>query len=189
MIAPLEAAWEIHKFLTSHKISYVVIGGLAVQYWGEPRFTRDVDLTVLIPLDKRNDFVDLITKKFTSRIDDPKDFVRKTHMVLVEAPNGCEIDISVGVPGYEEEVIRRATKYELAKNKRINLCSAEDLIIHKAVAGRPRDIEDIEGIVYRQAGFLDMAYIRSWLKEFSLILERQDLLTPVEKAWRNFKKR
>jgi len=45
MIDPLEAAWEIHCFMTSHQIPYAIIGGLAVQYWGEPRLTGDVDIT------------------------------------------------------------------------------------------------------------------------------------------------
>ena len=46
----LEAAWEIHQFLAKHRLPYAVIGGLAVQKWSEPRFTRDVDLTVASPL-------------------------------------------------------------------------------------------------------------------------------------------
>ncbi len=43
----LEAAWELHQFLTSHKIPYVIIGGLAVQHWAEPRVTIDVDVTAM----------------------------------------------------------------------------------------------------------------------------------------------
>ncbi|MDP3767447.1 MAG: hypothetical protein Q8S13_05490 [Dehalococcoidia bacterium] len=36
-------AWTVHRFLTDRSIPYVIIGGLAVQRWGNPRFTRDVD--------------------------------------------------------------------------------------------------------------------------------------------------
>jgi hypothetical protein len=46
----LEAAWEIGQFLTRRGVTYAIIGGIAVQKWGEPRFTHDIDLLV----DSRN---------------------------------------------------------------------------------------------------------------------------------------
>jgi hypothetical protein len=42
----LDAAWELGQFLDRHGVSYAIIGGIAVQRWGEPRFTRDLDLSV-----------------------------------------------------------------------------------------------------------------------------------------------
>ncbi len=44
-----ETAWRLHQFLTERGIPYVIIGGIAVQRWGQPRLTRDVDLTILLP--------------------------------------------------------------------------------------------------------------------------------------------
>lgn len=42
----------------------------------------------------------------------------------------------MGLPGYEDEVMRRAVEFELEPGKAIQVRSAEDLIIHKAIAGR-----------------------------------------------------
>jgi len=82
----LEAAWEIHQFLAKHRLPYAVIGGLAVQKWSEPRFTRDVDLTVASPLTTGSaPLVRLITQHFPSRSADPVDFASKTRMVLITA--------------------------------------------------------------------------------------------------------
>jgi len=39
-----DAAWEIHLFLVSRGIPYAIIGGTALPRWGEPGFTKDVDL-------------------------------------------------------------------------------------------------------------------------------------------------
>lgn len=50
---PLRAASEIGHFLEERGIPYLIIGGLALQYWGEPRLTRDVDLTILVDPDQR----------------------------------------------------------------------------------------------------------------------------------------
>jgi len=49
MNALLEAAAEIQHFLLNAGEKFCFIGGVALQRWGEPRFTRDVDLTVLCP--------------------------------------------------------------------------------------------------------------------------------------------
>ena len=54
-------------------------------------------------------------------------------------------------------------EYEVQPGKSIYLCSAEDLIIHKAVAGRPQDISDIRGVIYRQGDKLNITTIRTWL--------------------------
>lgn len=37
---PLQAAAEVAEFLEEQRVAYVILGGLAVQYWGEPRATR-----------------------------------------------------------------------------------------------------------------------------------------------------
>ena len=179
-----EAAWEVHTFLTARGVPYVIIGGLAVQHWGEPRFTLDVDVTVAAPLDDPDALVRAIVKHFPSRIEDPVAFARQARIVLVRASNGCPVDISLALPGYEEEVMRRAVDYELEPGKVVRLASAEDLIIHKAVAGRPQDLRDIEGIVYRQRDALDADYIRRWLHEFATALKAPDLLDRFEQPWR-----
>ncbi len=183
MIDLFDAAWEVHTFLTTHQVPYVFIGGLAVQYWGEPRFTHDVDATVAVPVEKADNFVHLVTSHFASRVKEPVSFAQKTRMVLVTASNGCQVDISMSLPGYEDHVMARAVEVELEPGKPVRLCSAEDLIIHKAIARRPRDIQDIEGVVYRQANRLDTAHVRYWLNEFANLLADPDLLAHFERAW------
>lgn len=182
----IEAALELHEFLTRHAIPYAMIGGVAVQAWGEPRLTIDLDITVLTPSEDIGPFVQLLLQQFAPRVPDPVGFARRTRVVLIQASNGCNVDISLGVPGYEEEVIRRAVDYEVAPGKTVRLCSAEDLIIHKAVAGRPQDLIDIEGIVYRQGDHLDVEYIRRWLKEFADVLEMPEILGRFERAWSEY---
>lgn len=42
-----DAATEIQDFCRDRQWRFCLIGGMAVQRWGEPRQTRDVDLTLL----------------------------------------------------------------------------------------------------------------------------------------------
>ena len=140
------AAWELHVFLTRLGVPYAIIGGLAVRQWGEPRFTQDVDVTAMLPLEDPVPILREIAAHFSPRLPDAVDFARRTRVLLVRASNGVPLDISMGLPGYEEEVMARAVDWELGPGKVGRLGSAGDLIIHRAVAGRPQDLRDIEGV-------------------------------------------
>ena len=184
MISPYESAWELHQFLVRSGVRYAIIDGVAVQHWGEPRLTVDLDVTVSVPLDQPEAFVRAIMERFTPRHPDPTTFARQTRVVPVQASNGCPMDISPAVPGYEDEVMRRAVDYEIEPGRTVRLASAEDLIVHNAVAGRPQDLADIAGIVYRQRDSLDVAYVRRWLGDFAAALDLPEILDRFEGPWK-----
>ncbi|MBI5789082.1 MAG: nucleotidyl transferase AbiEii/AbiGii toxin family protein [Candidatus Schekmanbacteria bacterium] len=175
---------ELHEFFDREGISYAIIGGIALQYWGEPRFTRDIDVTVLVDLGKDEIILQKILSVFTPRISDALKFALQNRVCLVRSRDGIEIDISLGIPGYEEKMMGRTVECNLGGSYNVKICSAEDLIIHKAVAGRPQDLADIESIIMRQGEKLDEAYIRFWLDEFSLLLETKEVLERFENPWR-----
>jgi len=155
-----------------------------VRQWGEPRFTQDVDVTAMFPLEEPLPLLQELAAHFAPRLPDAVDFARRQRVLLVRASNGVSLDISLGLPGYEEEVMARAVNWELESGKIVRLCSAEDLIIHKAVAGRPQDLRDIEGIIYRQGTALDTAIVRRWLSAFAEVLEQPELPERFETPWR-----
>ncbi len=179
-----KAILEVHHFFTRENIPYVFIGGIALQQWGEPRFTRDLDITILVALGEEEAVIKKIHSVFIPRIPDALEFALKNRVCLVKNREGYEIDISLGVPGYEEEVIKRAEKCSMHKKHTVMICSAEDLIIHKVVAGRPQDLSDIEGIIMRQGKKLDVKYIRKWLKEFNHLPGMEDIIERFEKPWK-----
>lgn len=177
------AAWELDGFLARRNVPYVIIGGLAVRQWGEPRFTQDVDVTAAFPLEDPMPLLQELVAHFPARLPDAVDFARRNRVLLVRASNGVALDISLGLPGYEEEVMARAVDWKLEPGKVLRLCSAEDLIIHKAVAGRPQDLRDIESIVYRQGESLNVVIIRRWLETFAEVLTQPDLPKHFESPW------
>jgi hypothetical protein len=184
---PFDAALEVAEFLSQNEITYVIIGGLAVQIWGRERLTVDADMTIHASLEAgAAPLVQLITGKFRSRSPDPLQFAKRNRLILIKASNGIDVDISLSMPGYEDNLFARAVAFELEPGKSVNLCSAEDLIIHKAVAGRPQDVIDIQGVVYRQGEKLDLEYIRFWLDQFSQLLENREVAERFESAWRKF---
>lgn len=184
-----ETAWRLHQFLSEREILYVIIGGIAVQRWGQPRLTRDVDLTVLLQAGREEPVLREMLRAFPGRVDDALRFALVHRVLPVQVPGGSEADITLGLPGYEEGVIARAVDYDLGDGRVVRLCSAEDLIIHKAVAGRPQDVMDIEGIVARQRDRLNLAHLRRWLGEFSALLDDPAVAQRFERAWDEYLKR
>jgi Nucleotidyl transferase AbiEii toxin, Type IV TA system len=182
-----EAAIELHEYFETRKIPYAIIGGMAVQYWGEPRFTKDIDITILLPQDQESLLLKEILDVFPSRINNALEFALQNRVCLVKSRNGCDIDISLGIPGYEEMVMQRSIPWEIAEGKHCYLCSAEDLIIHKIISYRFQDYYDIEGILIRQGSKLNLEYLREWLNNFANLLDTKEIIERFEALLKHIK--
>lgn len=180
----LPAAAEVTRFLDIHNVPYFIIGGLALQHWGEPRMTRDVDIAVLVAPEELKSFVDAVLERFNARSPDARAFALKHRVVLIQTDQGVPIDISLGIPGYEEEALKRAVRVNFPEVGTLRLIGAEDLIIHKCVAGRPRDLEDVEVILIRQRLNLHLDTVRKWLEAFREVVDSHDPLELFEQILR-----
>lgn len=71
MIAGLEellvAASQLQAFLSRRGWRFCFIGGVAVQRWGNPRFTEDIDLTLLTGFGREEEFVDGLLEELQPR--------------------------------------------------------------------------------------------------------------------------
>ncbi len=82
MTRVFEAAWEFHLFLSERNIPYVIIGGIAAQYWSRPRLTNDVDITILSPIEETDNYIDLMTSEFEPRTSDVAEMAKKNRILL-----------------------------------------------------------------------------------------------------------
>ncbi len=84
---------------------------------------------------------------------------------VIHEETGIRIDFIFSFSPYERQAIARARRVRIIDR---NVCFAapEDVIIHKIVAGRSRDLEDVRSIILRMPN-LDFVYIRQWLNDFS----------------------
>jgi hypothetical protein len=72
--AILVAASEVLAWLAENHWPACVIGGLAVQRWGEPRLTQDVDVTVVVALGSEERMLDAALSHFAPRREDARAF-------------------------------------------------------------------------------------------------------------------
>jgi hypothetical protein len=172
LLAPLQA---LQNLLTAFNDQGVIIGGIAVSLLGTPRYTVDLEAVFLLSFD---DLPRLLTEAAAQgiepRISDPIMFARKSRVVLLRhMTSGTDIDISLGILPFEIEMVERSQIIDVGVIK-LRLPTAEDLIILKAVAHRPKDLTDIQAIAINHPD-LDQARIRFWVEQFGEALDLPDL--------------
>jgi hypothetical protein len=137
MIDLFETARVLQTFCDKQGWRSCFIGGIAVQRWGEPRVTRDVDLTLLTGFGSEDDFLDPLLAAYQARVENAGEFARRYRVLLLKSPTGVGIDISLGALPFEEALVRHATTFSIGPGIEIRTCSAEDLIVLKLFASRP----------------------------------------------------
>jgi predicted nucleotidyltransferase len=173
----VRAAAKVEKILQKKRGKFCFIGGLAVQKWGQVRVTQDIDLTVFTGIGNELPFIEQLLELFVPRIPDAREFAWRNRVVLLRTKSGVELDVSCGAFSFEESVIARARRVEVRPGVRLRLCTAEDLIVYKAFAGRPLDWADVESIIARQPrGKLDWRYIYAQLKPLAELKEEPDIV-------------
>jgi hypothetical protein len=164
-------AVDLEAFLIEQSWRYCFIGGIALQRWGQPRLTNDIDLTILAGFGKEAVYVDALLGRYQPRISDARGFALKHRVLLLQSRDGIPIDVALGGIAFEEKVVSRATRYEFLPGVSLLTCSAEDLIVLKAFANRPRDWGDVETIVARQRAALDWKYVFQQLEPLCQVKE------------------
>jgi hypothetical protein len=167
-------------WLTAENVPYALVGGLAASLLGRPRMTRDIDILASIDEDSWAHFIESgAAYGIVPRISDSLDFARQSRVFLLQhQESSIEVDIiCAGLP-YEHEIIAQAAPRDVAGHL-VPVSRAEDLIIMKAVAQRPRDLGDIEGITDTQAS-IDWEYVIHMAREFAEALDASAILRTVE---------
>jgi|SRR6266404_5204278 len=73
----IRAAAELQSVCIAQDWRFCFIGGLALQRWGEPRETVDVDLTLLTGFGAEDRFIEILLQHFERRIPDAAQFARE----------------------------------------------------------------------------------------------------------------
>lgn len=173
LLEPLEA---LQKLLSRFDDRGVIIGGTAVSMLGRARFTEDVDAMFLLSIQDIPNFLKVAKEEgIEPRIENAAEFARKSRVMLMKhVPSDTNIDISLGVMPFEQEMVERSVVHQIDEALQLRLPTPEDLIIMKAIAHRPKDLDDIRTIAEKYPQ-LDVKRIEKWVKAFGEVLETPDL--------------
>ena len=180
---------RIGASLDKAEIPYMIIGGQAVLLYGEPRLTRDIDITLGVNIDRLGTLLALVSALgFHPLPEDTEGFVRQTMVLpVLDEATGIRVDFIFSFTSYEQQAIRRAKRLTFL-GQEVCFATAEDLIIHKIFAGRPRDVEDVRGVILKNPG-LDVTYIEQWLREFDALEDEKKLLFTFQQVYAELRKR
>jgi len=170
----LDCLDELTGLLEAEGILHVVMGGLAVRVYGIPRATYDLDFT--IALDRQRlprlyeRFEELgytVPEAYRQGWIDEVAGLPQVKCRFITGERGIDLDFFLAESRYQEEVLRRRRR-EQVNGVIVWLVSAEDLILLKLLAHRPRDLADIADVLFIQ-GSLDMNYLRLWASELRVL--------------------
>lgn len=172
------------KILETLKIPYAVTGGVAVAFWGKPRFTADIDIIIELEAENISPLAKLllsIDKDVYVSEEAMRDALkRKGEFNFVHPQTGLKVDFWVKdtkADIYGKLKIEKAIAQNIDGQK-VFFISPEDLILSKLFWYResqsPQHLEDIKTIFDIQKSKLDLKYIKTWAEKQSTIkiLER-----------------
>jgi len=161
---------KVASALKKGGIPYMVIGGQAVLQYGEPRLTRDIDITLGVDVHELARVLQVLGGTGLRPVgSDPEEFVQKTNVLpLQDGESGIRVDLIFSFLPYERGAIKRSKVFRIGGYD-VQYAAVEDVIIHKIIAGRPRDLEDVKGIIVRNTT-CDVDYITRSLHAFEQTL-------------------
>lgn len=171
------AAQEVCKKIG---LQFCVIGGVALQRWGEPRFTADVDLSVLVEPGEEDTVASELLARLPARIEAPLEFAQKTRVLLLKSTDGIGIDIVLAGLPFEARVIERSSWWTIDDNTVLRTCSAEDLLVMKCFAARDKDWADVTSILERLGPHLDLDLVRKELQPLVTAKEEPEIFEQFE---------
>lgn len=180
--AAAEAVAAVARVLRRQNVSWYLLGAQAVIYWGRPRLSADVDVSVSFPLDRVSDLAAALAEEgFRPLVEDVDEFVARTRVLpLGHEGTGMPIDMIFGGPGLEDEFRERAIPVAIG-GETVPIITPEDLLVTKILAGRPKDIEDARGLIAVRGAALDLERVRSLLGLLEAALSRSDLLRELDR--------
>lgn len=135
---------DLLSLLAHHRARYLVVGGWAVVYHAEPRYTKDIDIFVeATPSNGRRllraleEFAGPLPELSLDDLIDP-------HKIIMMGRPPTRIDILKSIDGVRFETAWKNRVRVSLGGMHVNIISRPDLMRNKRASGRPQDLIDLE---------------------------------------------
>ena len=135
---------DLLKLFNDKNVKYLVIGGYAVIQYGEPRFTKDLDLWISTEPDNARAIYQAL-KEFGAPLAGltEADFSEEGCVYQMGVPP-MRVDILMGIPGGDFKIAWDRRNEIDFEGLPIAFISKKDLIATKRASGRPQDLIDAD---------------------------------------------
>jgi hypothetical protein len=172
----LAALADLVKWLDATQMPSMIIGGVAASVLGQPRLTQDIDVLAIFPdANWAGAMAGAVRFGIVPRIDDALGFSRRSRVLLLRhTESGIDLDITFGGLSFEHAAVANSQAHSVG-GVLLRLPRVEDLLVMKAIARRPKDLQDIQGLLAAHPD-ADVALVRKWVSEFAAALSTPDML-------------
>ncbi|HKQ69728.1 MAG TPA: nucleotidyl transferase AbiEii/AbiGii toxin family protein [Polyangiaceae bacterium] len=182
---PELAVHEICRELAARGRRFALVGGLAVSVRSEVRFTRDVDLVVVVADDEDAEGLvfQLRGAGYTAVASVEHETQKRLATARLVAPRGVKIDLLFASSGIETEIVASATDVDFGA-LRVPVARAEELLAMKVLSmtnTRLQDRIDAQRLL-QFVPDLDLEVVRAHLDSITLrgFHREQDLAAKLE---------
>lgn len=160
---------------------WMLIGGIAIIARGVRRFTTDIDAAVRGDAVRPEQLVETLAKfGIVPRIADAVPFAEANLVLLLRhEETGVDLDVSLAWSAFELDALEASTLTAFGR-VRAPMCTPENLVVFKAIAGRPKDVEDAEALLALYPD-IDRARVRARVAELSALAEAPEMLEALDK--------
>src|SRR5204863_8905966 len=89
-------------------------------------------------------------------------------------PSGIDVDLIFGELPFDRAAVANSENHDVGRI-RVPLPRVKDLLVMKAIARRPKDLENLQGLLAAHPE-LDVASARRWIREFAIAMSMPDML-------------
>jgi hypothetical protein len=137
---------EFIKLLNENNVKYLIVGGYAVGFHGYPRYTKDLDIWILLSIENAENLLKALKQfGFGSLGLKKEDFLTADQFVQMGYPPN-KIDIVTSCDGVEFNNCYISRKTEVFDNINMNFIDLENLKKNKKASGRPQDLADLDNL-------------------------------------------
>ncbi len=167
----LEPLAALQRVINRFDQQGMIIGGVAARLMGCSRVTNNLDAVFLVSLEELPKVLEAARDEgIIPRIEQAQEFAHDNRVLLLRhQPSGTNVNILLGMLPFEMESVAHSHVREV-DGLAVRLPSAEDLIVFKAIAHRPVDLEDIACILGSHPE-IDWNHLEYWLKAYAESLE------------------
>jgi predicted nucleotidyltransferase len=135
---------EFLRLLNVHKVEYLLIGGYAVNYYGYPRATADLDVWLAMQPANAERMVAAL-KEFGFDLPDlsPELFLRPAQIIRLGVPP-VRIEIATTISGVDFAECQARRVEDTLDGVPVHVIGLDDLKRNKQAAGRHQDLADLE---------------------------------------------
>lgn len=157
------------EFLKKNSIGYVIVGGFAVLFYGNPRTTMDIDYVIQLEDENIPVLVKFLQENgfHADEYDMRAALKEKSHCTVEDKETMFRLDIKGVYTEMDGRALQNKRKVDL-NDIAIWIASPEDTIVNKLVFAREQDIKDALGILVRQYDALDIGYLENTAKKIGV---------------------